>query len=327
MEEVNAGTASKTARKAFLRNVQAYAHLALCCKKTAYSYVKNAVTERAPMGNAYKAWKKLCKRYKLKEIKLDYTSIEHSFMDCTIGSINENVEEWFLELEYWNTRMGKIKQSYMRDDLQMKAHIIDQLPKAYEAVKVKLSGAYTTTSMEAFKRIILDFWKRYSKTDNNKVMSHSEVKEKCGHCGKAGHLQDKCWSKPENKHLRPNGKQGGKNKKDIQCFNCGKKGHYKSNCRSAKKSGEGRPNTPNKGMFVGAHIKKEQNSNAGSSWEKVLADLGATCHVRNSAKELQDQEKISEQVCVGKSDTFVHVTMQGMVYLDVCWTKAAWLQK
>ncbi|EEC42782.1 predicted protein [Phaeodactylum tricornutum CCAP 1055/1] len=138
MEEVNAGTASKSARKAFLRNVQAYAHLALCCEKTAYSYVENAVTERAPMGDAYEAWKKLCE------------------------SINENVEEWFLELEYRNTRMGKIKQSYMRDDLQMKAHIIDQLPEAYEAVKVKLSGAYTTTPMETFKRIILDFWKRHN---------------------------------------------------------------------------------------------------------------------------------------------------------------------
>jgi hypothetical protein len=44
--------------------------------------------------------------------------------------------------------------------------------------------------------------------------------------------------------------------------------------------------------------------------------LGATCHVWNSAKELQGQEKISEQVCVGKSHTFVHVTMQGMVYLE-----------
>jgi hypothetical protein len=204
MEEVNAGTAGKSARKAFLRNVQAYAHLALCCEQTAYSYVENAVTERAPMGDAYEAWKKLCERYEPKEIESDYTSIEHSFKDCTIGSINENVEEWFLELEYWNTRMGKIKQSYMRDDLQMKAHIIDQLPEAYEAVKVKLSGAYTTTPMETFKRIIFNFWKRQGKSDNNKVMSHSEVKEKCGHCGKAGHTQDKCWSKPENEHLRPN---------------------------------------------------------------------------------------------------------------------------
>jgi hypothetical protein len=171
-------------------------------------------------------------------------------------------------------------------------------------------------SMEAFQRIILDFWKRHSKIDNNKVMSYSEVKEKCGHCGKVEHLQDKCWSKPEKKHLCPNGKQGGKNKKDIQCFKCGKKGHYKSDCRSAKKSGEGRPKMPNKGMFVGAHIKKDQNLNAGSSWKKVLADLGATCHVWNSAKELQDQEKISEQDCIGKSNTFVHVTMQGMVYLE-----------
>jgi hypothetical protein len=138
----------------------------------------------------------------------------------------------------------------------MKAGIIDQLPKAYEAVKVNLSGAYTTMSMEAFKRIILDFWIRHSKIDYNKVMSYSEVKEKCGHCGKVGHLQDKCWSKPENKHLHPNGKQGGKNKKDIQCFKHGKKGHYKSDCRSAKKSGEGRPNMPNKECLLGLISRK-----------------------------------------------------------------------
>jgi hypothetical protein len=75
MEEVNAGTASKSARKAFLRNVQAYAHLALCCEQTAYSYVENAVTERAPMGDAYEAWKKLCERYEPKEIESDYTKL------------------------------------------------------------------------------------------------------------------------------------------------------------------------------------------------------------------------------------------------------------
>jgi hypothetical protein len=123
----------------------------------------------------------------------------------------------------------------MCDDLQMKAHIIDQLLKAYEAVKVKLRGAYTTTPMETFKRIIFNFWKRQGKSDNNKVMSHSEVKEKCGHCRKAGYTQDKSWSKPENEHLHPSGKQGGKSKKDIACFNCGKKEHYKNECQSKKK--------------------------------------------------------------------------------------------
>jgi hypothetical protein len=191
-------------------------------------------------------------------------------MDCTIGSINENVEEWFLELEYWNTRMGKIKQSYMRDDLQMKAHIIDQLPKAYEAVKVKLSGAYTTMSMEAFKRIILDFWKRHSKSDNNKVMSHSEVKEKCGHCGKAGHLQDKCWSKPENKHLRPNGKQGGKNKNTSNALTVERRAITRAIAEVLRKAAKADQIRPTKECLLGLISRRSRTQTPVQARKKFL---------------------------------------------------------
>jgi hypothetical protein len=74
--------------------------------------------------------------------------------------------------------------------------------------------------METFTQIVLDFWKWHSESKHNNVMSCSEVKDKCGHCRKTGHTQDKCWSKPETSICTP-----GKSmvERTIQCFISGQK--------------------------------------------------------------------------------------------------------
>jgi hypothetical protein len=105
IEEVNVGTVGKSAQKAFLRNVQTHAHLALWCKTTAYLYVENAVIEQMPMGDTYRAWIKLCERFEHREIKSNYLSIEHSFKDCTLAvkmkRMNYNIWSWSTRIPVW----------------------------------------------------------------------------------------------------------------------------------------------------------------------------------------------------------------------------------
>ena len=63
-------------------------------------------------------------------------------------------------------------------------------------------------------------------------------KVKCGHCGKNGHTEDKCWKKhgyPEGKTPRGGRGSGGGSgnnnpHKNKTCNSCGKKGHISANC-------------------------------------------------------------------------------------------------
>jgi hypothetical protein len=62
-------------------------------------------------------------------------------------------------LDYWNRCLGDIDSGYARDALQMKAHVMANLPREYEPVKVKYGSCLSQASPGEFLKDIMDFWK------------------------------------------------------------------------------------------------------------------------------------------------------------------------
>ncbi len=127
----------------------------------------------------------------------------------------------------------------------------------------------------------------------------------CGHCGKAGHTVEKCWSK--NPELRRNTLRGKRAHKDnskrmtqIKCFKCGQRGHIKRNCPSTHA-------VENAGIV--ATINRNNNDII-NCYIPYFVDSGCTRHLVASMNTLENvRPKPATMVTVGEHP--VKVTHQG----------------
>ena len=115
-------------KKDFRANAEGMSFLTLSCKGLAFAIIESTYTTENPTGNVYKAWEKLCKRYENKDAEPNYVEISEKFRECKLKSFKEDPAEWLIQVEYWNMKLGQLKETYALDDLQLKTHILSYLP-------------------------------------------------------------------------------------------------------------------------------------------------------------------------------------------------------
>ena len=98
----------------------------------------------------------------------------------------------------------------------------------------------------------------------NDTNAHIVAQKKCGHCGKQGHVESKCWQlHPEARpnrasYGRPRNSKGSKPTRKGRCYKCGKAGHYQHECLEKDKE----PDTNATHLGVGGK-KNTQSSISG----------------------------------------------------------------
>jgi hypothetical protein len=207
-------------KKKYRLNAEAYAFLMQSCGGPSRSYVENAKTKAKPNGDAHMAWTQLVECYKSSDIASNYAAIEQKFLECKISDFKDsNPELWVQDLDYWNRRLGDINEGYARDSLQMKAHIMANLPRDYEAVKVKYGSCLSQVNAGDFLKDIIDFWKRQrSKASKREVamnVNKKKGKKKDDKKEKPAEEKKEIVANTNDKDKNPNLNRDGKPKKIV----------------------------------------------------------------------------------------------------------------
>jgi hypothetical protein len=124
MGEDTPGT--EEAKKIKKENDTTYNFLIQSVTGTAFPYVENA------NGHARTAWKNLCKQYKPEEE--DLVDLESRSVKCILTNTQKDPEEWFDNIEYLNAQVEKISKQSKTSEIQLKAHVIANLPSEYSEV-------------------------------------------------------------------------------------------------------------------------------------------------------------------------------------------------
>jgi len=308
--ELDLDATSKSEKKKYTNNSLAYAFLVLSCEGTAYGFVENCVTTRAPQGDACLAWKQLNDRYEPKGVEDEYTYIEAKFHSV---ELNGDPDEFFQNLEFWNHRMESVKKGYERDELQLKVHILSKLPEALKGIKLKLLGEVSNTDMKKFKQIIRKAHEMERLGDKEGIAlsteeekKHKKRNVKCFKCGKTGHYQSECRSNDNRSSNRP------------KCKHCGRKGHTEDKCwkKHGRPGSERQHNSdPIESYFIGNVLGDQQKAYCHEVNTGWLLDSGATTHVTKTEENLQNPYVHVDNLVMG-SGAKVPITKAGSVPVD-----------
>ena len=77
-EALSSDKTTELEKMRYKANINAYSFLALSCTDTAYGFIENCETDRAPDGDGAKAWKNLVTRYESTDLESEYSTIEPS---------------------------------------------------------------------------------------------------------------------------------------------------------------------------------------------------------------------------------------------------------
>jgi hypothetical protein len=209
------------------------------------------------------------------------------------------------------------------------AHVINNLPEVYKSLVVgKFGLASSELTIQEVKKNVRDYYDLYvrdeTKTNKNgeqAFFSKSKFKGDCRKCGKYGHKAVDCRSKGNTTEKRELTPEQRNKRKNVKCYNCQKMGHYASECNNQKNApikqkGED-ANTTTQGMFVVTCIEARYNEEVNDTCvhkDRWLLDSGATVHICNDERIMEDKRAVRETVLVGNGAAIV-ATVSGTVTL------------
>ena len=312
-------------KRAKRNNTVAYASLIMACQSGPFGYVNGARSEEFPNGNAKEAWDKLVSTYESSNMA-NVIALSGQWTKCTINE-NENPDIWFVELDRIRERLSHTSSAI--SDGAYVAHVINNLPEVYKSLVVgKFGLASSELTIQEVKKNVRDYYDLYvrdeTKTNKNgeqAFFSKSKFKGDCRKCGKYGHKAVDCRSKGNTTEKRELTPEQRNKRKNVKCYNCQKMGHYASECNNQKNApikqkGED-ANTTTQGMFVVTCIEARYNEEVNYTCvhkDRWLLDSGATVHICNDERIMEDKRAVRETVLVGNGAAIV-ATVSGTVTL------------
>lgn len=321
-EERSAGNLTAEQRRLIRANVEIYELLVIASEGIPLGLIRRAA------GDARRAFEILDRKYARNSVE-DLGEALAEFGRCKLASKDEDPDKWFVEMDRCNNRLENIDPAYVKKEVEIKAHLLGNLPEGYEGLRTKLFGKLADYTVEQVEDEIRNLWKREFKPSaeeagKGKEKNHALNVEKGGDKKK----QKRGPKKPFKGRCRNCGEQGHQavecdKEKKSGCYECGKEGHMARDCPE-KKNKEN-----NKNFFIGMcycqEVGESEEDFVGSvsNDEKFLLDSGATCHVVVDESMLTEVKSIKDSVIVGdgkevpilKSGTLTISTEGGVVKL------------
>lgn len=311
-------------KSAMKLNEMAYSDLLLSCSdELSFSIVDSSQYDDSGTGNSRIAWQRLHARFEPKT-GASKVQLKALFTKCQLKSVDTDPEEWIVELETIQRKLGTMKSIISEDD--MLVHILNNMPPEYEGIvetsEERLNdGTLTLESLRLVLRTKYLRMQRYNKSqgDDHEVGLYAkQFKGKCRVCGKVGHKGDDCWTLDTNKDKKP--KVGSKlnksnKKKDSDpkewhktaiCHECNEKGHIRPNCPKVKKTGAEKIEKET-AMTVTedtAEIVLMAQTQAGMCSPNIwIGDTGASCHMTRSLVGMSNLRNTNHTVTIGNGRT------------------------
>ena len=197
-------------------NKNAYHHLILSnTNKIAFNIINKEITTDLPDGDASLAWKRLSAKYNSKSLTV-VVGLSNHFNKAKLTSLSINPEDWIMELEILQVRLGNMNCPITEKHLMV--HIMYNLPKEYNSVTETGKTIINETKNPCYIKTLKDHfhikWEKIvwqknislvgdeDKVEGKALITRSQFKGCCTFCGKIGHKARECKSNPENKKMK-----------------------------------------------------------------------------------------------------------------------------
>ena len=109
--------------------------------------------------NPKKMFEMICDKYGNREDS-DLTELMDDFSNCKLQHKKQDPTDWFVELDAINEQLGEIDKDFTKSKKEICAHILNSLPKAYNAVKTVIQMVDNhLDDLDAVKKSIAKHWK------------------------------------------------------------------------------------------------------------------------------------------------------------------------
>lgn len=139
---------SLTEIRKYTSTQNAWAYLSSSCKGMAFGLIEHCNDQ------PFKAWSILQSKFMACDEEANLPDLDMSFVMCKLDGTKRDPELWFNEIDYLNNRMARIDPRYMKQEMQIKSHIICNLSQEYESVIIKFRGEIADTPLEKIKKEI-----------------------------------------------------------------------------------------------------------------------------------------------------------------------------
>ena len=181
-----------------------------------FGLVKDACTDNFADGDSSVAWKNLCNKHDPMTTS-NVVTLKAKFNSSKLTNPRKDPDEWIANLEVFPRKLTSMGHGV--SDMDMMIHIINNLPKDYDAItdqlEIELDGKFGYT-------LDISNIREWLRNKFNKIKRRLNVKDKYDLEGEDDEREEKAVSASI--------------KKDFKgcCSHCGKWGHRGSDCRDKK---------------------------------------------------------------------------------------------
>jgi hypothetical protein len=98
-----------------------------------------------------------------------------------LESLSDDPDEWFTKLDKINNKLAAIDECYRKQDYELKAHLIANLPEGYKDVITKINGSEDKYTTKEIEKEIQDKWKQsFKKSDKVKTKEQQAFQAQSG---------------------------------------------------------------------------------------------------------------------------------------------------